>query len=155
MSLLVDIARAARGEETSLDWPLFQSFSEATAAGFGEGGPHAGEMFRVGPNALNCQVYGPTRIPSAAIVRAASIAPSITPASAPMAAPPTRAGQIAQADPAKTEEDFKGEFHASPTLQAEFPSIEHYVALRKAEVAGRIKVYGGGAGLFRERAPAK
>jgi len=41
----------------------------------------------------------------------------------------------------KTPGEWKAEFEASSALQSEFASVEDYVAVRKAEAAGKIKVF--------------
>lgn len=60
-------------------------------------------------------------------------------ASAPAAV--TRPGDAPkEPEKAETPEAWTDEWKASAKLQAEFPQVEHYVAFKKADTAGRIRV---------------
>lgn len=57
------------------------------------------------------------------------------PSSAPAAAPTVEKGT--------TPEAWKAEYEASSKLQSEFATADDYVALKKAEAGGKIRVLGG------------
>lgn len=60
-------------------------------------------------------------------------------------AKPAAAGNGAPAAAAQTPEGWKAEWEASADLQNSYPKVEHYVSLKKAEAAGRVRVLGAKA----------
>jgi hypothetical protein len=58
------------------------------------------------------------------------------------AAPTASATAQPSAEKASTPEGWEQEYAASPALQAEFPTKADYVAVKKAEAGGRVRVLG-------------
>ncbi|MDP1587527.1 MAG: hypothetical protein Q8M07_07295, partial [Prosthecobacter sp.] len=59
----------------------------------------------------------------------------------PIALAPTAAPVASHAAVAASKPDaWRAEWNASPALQAEFPNVEGYTALRQGEASGRVKV---------------
>lgn len=59
-----------------------------------------------------------------------------------IAAAPSAAGAGGPAPKASTPDEWKAEFAASAKLQQEFAAEEYYVAFKKAEAAGKVRILG-------------